>query len=89
MFAGVSSSSQATFPVPRFINGIADGTVKSDRSAEVLIISDSSPPQEGELSRGHTGTCPAVKILKVTHKGAAHGDAACSPPLLWPLVISC
>ena len=36
MFAGVSSSSQATFPIPRFVNGIADGTVKSDRSAEVL-----------------------------------------------------
>ena len=27
-----------------------------------------------------------VDILKVTHREAARGDAACSPPFLWPLL---
>ena len=30
---------------------------------------------------GHTRTCPVVHILKVTHKVAAGGNAAFSPPL--------
>jgi len=33
---------------------------------------------------GDVWTCPAVDILKVTHKGAARCDAACSP-LPWQL----
>jgi len=36
MFAGVSSSSRATCPIPRCVDGIGDGTVKSERSVVVL-----------------------------------------------------
>ena len=36
---------------------------------------------------GHTRTCPAVDILKVTHKRAAGGNVACSYQLLWQLFV--
>jgi len=36
MFAGVSSSSRATCPNQKCVDEIGDGTVKADRSAEVL-----------------------------------------------------
>jgi len=32
------------------------------------------------------GTCTVVNILRVTHRRAACGYAACLPPSLWPLV---
>jgi len=40
------------------------------------------PHRKGTIERD----MPAVDILKVTHKGAARGDAACLPPLLWTLL---
>jgi len=36
MFADVSSSSQATCPIPRCVSGVGDGTMKSDRSVVVV-----------------------------------------------------
>jgi len=35
---------------------------------------------------GHTETRLSVDILEVTRKRAAHGDAACWPPVLWQCV---
>ena len=39
------------------------------------------------IREGHTRTCPAVDILKVTHKRAAGCNVACSYQLLWQLFV--
>ena len=41
------------------------------------------PHEEEHFRRRHIGTCSMADILKLTHKGAAHSDATCSPLLLW------
>jgi len=33
------------------------------------------------------GTCMAVDILRMIHKGAVHGDAVSFPPLSWQLIL--
>ena len=43
--------------------------------------------REGAVLVGASRSCPAIAVLKVTHKGTARGDAGMRP-LPWPLTVS-